>query len=98
MEPFEVQDPGDTLTHNPEVVPEKYSTHDVNGVLTTSDQKPTRTENNGSHGPEGKLDTSDALEFAENDNHEAKVVTEKVVVLMSEGLYHQGVHPWELPK
>ena len=36
-EPLEVQDPRDSLTHNPEVVPEKETTHDVNRVLATGD-------------------------------------------------------------
>jgi hypothetical protein len=79
-------------------VAEEDAAQDVNGVLATCNEEPESAENDGAHGTECELDASDTFELAENDHHEPKVVAEKVVVLVSEGLNHQRVHARELPE
>ena len=69
-EPFEVQDPGDPLTHYPEVMPKEDPTQDVNGILASGDKEPSWTENYCENRSERKFNTSDAFEFTEDNYHE----------------------------
>jgi hypothetical protein len=76
---------------------EEESSHDIDRVLPSSQDEPEAGADDSESRYEGEKKASNGFKFTKDDYHEAEIVAEEEIVLVTEGLEHQGIHSWKLP-
>ena len=76
---------------------EEESSHDIDRVLPSGQDEPEAGANDRESRYEGEKKAANCFKFTKDDDHEAEVVAEEEIVLVTEGLQHQGIHSRKLP-